>query len=172
MPTHLLEGPFQLPAHHKPTEDLMRIGLKVGTQQCLSFELSFRIMDQNPAHGHGERARGVPHGRLGRDFDHTLPAPIPVSDLDGLPNGVRLFAHHRKVGQPLALYARSPSLMGASWRSRFIKGSIQAQAADEGDRISQAPAALEQFERCISAIGYGHDLTLWVPPPYDQEQLP
>src|SRR5829696_7464931 len=143
MPTHLLEGHFQLPAHHKPTEDLLGIGLKVGTQQCLGFELSFRITDQHPAHGHREQARGVPHGRLGRDFDHTLPAPIPVSDLGWLPNGSRVFGHHRKVWQARALYARSPYLMGASWRSRFIEGSIQAQAGYEGDRISQAPAAVE-----------------------------
>ena len=121
---------FQLPAHYKPTEDLLRIGLKVGTQQGLGFELSFRITDQNPAHGHREQARGVPHGRLGRDFDHTLPAPVPAGDLGRFPNSVRVFGHHRKVGQPRALYARSPYLMGGSWRSRFIKGSIQAQAAD------------------------------------------
>src|SRR5918994_1538671 len=35
MPTHLLEGYFQLPAHHKPGEDLLRIGSEVGTQESL-----------------------------------------------------------------------------------------------------------------------------------------
>src|SRR5919112_3596039 len=53
----------------------------------------------------------VPHGRLRTDFDHTLSAPIPLSDLGGLPNGSGLFGHHTKVGQPLALYARSSYLM-------------------------------------------------------------
>ncbi len=43
MPAHLLEGHFQLPAHNKPTEDLLRIGFEVGTQEGLSFELSLRI---------------------------------------------------------------------------------------------------------------------------------
>jgi hypothetical protein len=62
--------------------------------------------------------------------------------------------------------------MGASWRSRLVEGSIQAQAADEGDRVPQPAAAIEQFERCVSAIGDGYDLALWVPAPYDQEQLP
>jgi hypothetical protein len=36
-----------------------------------------------------------------------------------------------KVWQPLAIEARSPHLMVASWRSQFIEGSIQAQAADD-----------------------------------------
>src|SRR5215211_2902478 len=51
MLTHLLEGHFQLPAHHKPTEDLLRIGIEVGTQQCLGFELSFRITDETQRTG-------------------------------------------------------------------------------------------------------------------------
>src|SRR3712207_6933601 len=33
VPTHLLEGHLQLPAHHEPGEDLVRIGLEVGTQE-------------------------------------------------------------------------------------------------------------------------------------------
>src|SRR5215210_3544263 len=172
VPAHLLEGHFQLPAHHEPREDLLRIGIEVGTQQCLGFELSFGITDQNPAHGHGEQARGVPHGRLGSDLDHALFAPVPISDRGWLPNGSWVFGYLGKVGQPLAFYARPPYLMRASWRSRFIEGSIQAQAGYEDDRGSEFAALVEQFERCVSPIGYGHDLSLWVPLPYYQEQLP
>src|SRR5215211_779520 len=49
MPSHLLEGHFQLPTHNKPTEDLLRLGFKVGTQKGLGFELALRIAHQNPA---------------------------------------------------------------------------------------------------------------------------
>jgi hypothetical protein len=88
VPTHLLEGYFQLPTHHKPAEDLLRIGLKIGTQQSLlGFELSPWVTDQHPAHGHSEQARGVPHGRLRSDLNYALPAPVPVSDLGRFPNG-------------------------------------------------------------------------------------
>ena len=45
MPSYLLEGHFQLPTYDEPREDLLRIGLKIGTQEGLSFELSFRITD-------------------------------------------------------------------------------------------------------------------------------
>src|SRR5215208_4443177 len=172
VPAHLLEGHLQLPAHHKPTEDLLRISVEVGTQEGLGFEPSFRITDQDPAHGHGEQPSGVPNGRLGSDLDHALSAPVPVSDLGWLPNGGRVLGHLGKVGQPLTLYARPPYLMRASWRSRFIEGSIQAQAGYEGDRIGELVALVEQFERGVGAIGHCHDLPLWVPAPYLQEQLP
>src|SRR5919112_1032395 len=125
MPAHLLESYFQLPAHHEPAEDLLRIGIEVGTQDGLGLELSFRITDQNPTDGYGEQARGVPHGLLGSDLDHALSAPIPISDRGWLPNGVWVFGHHRKVGQALALYARPPYLPRTTWRGRLVEGRIQ-----------------------------------------------
>src|SRR5215217_7936592 len=89
MPSHLLKSYLQLPAHHKPTENLLRIRVKGGTQEGLGFELFLRITDQHPAHRYGEQACGVPHGRLRSDFYHALPAPIPVRDRSELPNGGR-----------------------------------------------------------------------------------
>src|SRR5215212_12066771 len=117
MPTHLLEGYFQLPTHNKPGEDLLRIGLKIGTKEGLSLELSFGIADQDPAHGHGRQARGVPNGRLGSDLDHALSAAVPVSDRGGLPNGGRVLGYLRKVWQPLAFEAGPPYLPGTTRRS-------------------------------------------------------
>jgi hypothetical protein len=56
--------------------------------------------------------------------------------------------------------------MGASWRSRLVEGGIQPKAGgDEGDRIGELAAALEQFERRVGAIGYCHDLSLRIPAP-------
>ena len=46
MPPCLLEGHFQLPAHHKPTDYLLRIGVEVGTQEGLSSELSLRVSEK------------------------------------------------------------------------------------------------------------------------------
>src|SRR3712207_3077479 len=64
MPTYLLEGHLQLPAHDESGEDLLRIGVKVGAEEGLGFELFLRIAHQDPTHRYGEQARAVPHGRL------------------------------------------------------------------------------------------------------------
>src|SRR3712207_3402452 len=98
MPTHLLEGHLQLPTHHKPADDLLGIGSKVGTQESLGFELPFRITDQHPAHRHGEQACGVPHSCLRSHLDHALRAPIPVSDLGRLDRkSTRLNSSHANI---------------------------------------------------------------------------
>ena len=60
----LLEGHFQLPARNKPTDDLLRVSFKVGTQESLGFELSLRVSEKDPAQGYGEQARGVSNGRM------------------------------------------------------------------------------------------------------------
>src|SRR3712207_5754246 len=67
MPPCLLEGHFQLPAHNKPTDDLLRIGVEVGTQEGLGFEPSSWVSDKDPAKGYGEQASGIPDYRLGSD---------------------------------------------------------------------------------------------------------
>jgi hypothetical protein len=91
-PAHLLEGHLKLPAHHVPTYYLLRIGIEIGAQEGLGFEPSFGIADQDPTDGHGEQARGVPHGRLGSDLDRALPAPVPIGNLGWLPNGALGFS--------------------------------------------------------------------------------
>src|SRR5215217_3269581 len=130
MPTHLLKGYFQLPAHNKPGENLLRISSKVGTEKGLGFELSSRITDQHPAHRHREQAGAVPYGRLGSDLDHTLHFAIPVSDRGELPDGVRSLGYHRKIGQPRALEARSSYSL-----SRTASGSLsrrERRPAEDG----------------------------------------
>src|SRR3712207_556977 len=77
MPAHLLKCRLDLPTPRKPREDLPWIGLKVGTEESLGFELFLQITYQHPAHRYREQARAVPHGRLGSNFNHALPAPIP-----------------------------------------------------------------------------------------------
>ena len=84
----------------------MRIGVEFRTQEGLGFEPAFGITGQNSTHGHGEQARGVPHGDLGSEFDSALPTPVPVCDRRGLPSGARVFGHLRKIGQTLSLEVR------------------------------------------------------------------
>src|SRR5215208_3592643 len=130
----------KLPAHHEPTEDLLRISLQIGTQIGLGSELPFEIAYRDRAHGHGGQTRRVPHGRRRSDLDLTLPAPIPVGDLGRLPNGGRVLGHHRKVGLPLALEARPAPLPGTTWRSRFVEGGVYPDTGDEGHRLARRSA--------------------------------
>jgi hypothetical protein len=120
----LLEGDLKPPAPHEPTEDFPRIGIEVRTQEGLGLEISFGIAHQNPSHGHGEQAGRAPHGRRRNDLYRALPAALPVGDLGRFPNGVRIFGYLRKVGQPLALYARASFLPGATRRSRLVEGGV------------------------------------------------
>jgi hypothetical protein len=59
MLTHLLEGYFQLSTHHEPADKLLRLGIEIGTQRGLRFELSFRIVYQNPAQAYSELVRAL-----------------------------------------------------------------------------------------------------------------
>src|SRR5918992_1594049 len=114
----------------------------------------------------------MPHGSI-RDYLHrAFCAAVPVGYRDGPPEGCTIFRDHREIRQPLALQARPSHLMGASWRGRLVEGGIQAQAGYEGDRFSEFAAALEQFERGVSAIGDGYYLSVWVPASHQQKQLP
>ena len=81
-------------------------------------------------------------------------------------------ATSERLGSRLPFMRGLPILMGALWRSRFVEGSIQAQACDQGDQIGELAAAIEELQGSISAIGDGHYLLPWVPAPFQQEQLP
>ena len=166
MSAYLLEGHFQLPTRDEPREDLLRIGVEIGTQKGLGLELSLWVMDHNPAHGHGEQSRGVPHGCPGSDLDHTLAFTVPVGDRGWLPNGVRVLGDLGKVGQALALYARSSYLARFAWRSRLVECGVQPKTGDEGDRFSQPATAIEELQGSVGAIGYGHYLSFRVPAPH------
>jgi hypothetical protein len=143
MPTYLLEGHFQLPAHNKPGEDPLWIGFEVATEKGLGFELSLRITDQYPAHRHGEQARAVYHTAVSDVISTTCDprSHTRLSDLGALPGGTRIFGHHREIGQALALEARPPYLMGASWWGRLVERGIQPKTGDEGYGSAQAAAA-------------------------------
>src|SRR5829696_855921 len=163
---HLLEGCLHLPAPYKPRDDPLGLRAEIGAKERLSPKLFTRITDQEPTQGHGGQARGVPEGGVRDHLDTTPFSTIPLGNYHGPPLRTRIFGHYGKVWQTLALEPRPSHLMGASWRGRLVESRIQPQATDEGDRVGEASAALEQFERCVSAIGDGHDLPLWVPAPH------
>jgi hypothetical protein len=74
-------------------------------------------------------------------------------------------SHLRKVGQTLALEARSPSLPRTARWGRLVESGIQPETGDEGDRIRELAAAIEELQGSVSPIGYGNYLTLRIPAP-------
>src|SRR3712207_6006620 len=46
--TYFLKGGLHLPAPHKPADDLLRVGTKIGAKERLGPELSLRVSDQHP----------------------------------------------------------------------------------------------------------------------------
>src|SRR5215210_8159828 len=151
----LLECALHLPASNKPQDDLLRLGGQIGAKECLGLELFLRVSDQHPTQRYGGQAGGVPDRRLGDDLYGALLFAIPVCDHDRLPAGGGISSDDREVRQALALESGPSYLAGIAWRGRFVEGGIQAQAGDEGDRLGESAAAIEELQRRISAIGDG-----------------
>src|SRR5215211_2124284 len=90
---------------------------------------------------------------------------VAVGDRGGLPNGVGVFDHRRRVRQALALEARSSYLARFARRGRLVERGVQPKTGDEGDRVGELAAAVEELQGSVSTIGDGHNLSLRIPTP-------
>src|SRR5215210_1681307 len=140
--TYFLKSGFHLPAPHKPGDYLFRIGIEIGAQQSLGSELFLQVADQEPTQGHGGKSRAVPDGGIRDDLNRTFCATIPVGYRDRRPESGGIFGNYREVGQTLTFEAGPSYLLGVVSWSRLVESSVQAQAGNEGDRISQLAAAV------------------------------
>jgi hypothetical protein len=169
MPTHLLEGYFQLPAHNKPADDLLRISVNVGTKESLCLELSFRITHQSTQRI-GTAYKPVEYQTDVSDAISTVRTPLPyqLATVMGFQRVEGSWATSERLGKrsPFPLCAASLSLSGTTCRSTLVECGVQPKTSDEGDRLSQLAAASKELQGSVSAIGDGHDLALWIPAPY------
>src|SRR5215213_4373036 len=168
----LLECGLHLPAFHEPRDHPLRIGIEVGAQQSLGFEVLLWVADQYPAHGNGGQARGVPERRFRDDLNRALCTAIPVAHVDGPPGRLWVFDYPREGRKALALKAGSSHLVRLAWWGRLVEGGVQPKASDEGDGVPQMPAAIQELQGSISTVGDGYDPAFWVPASYQQEHLP
>ena len=134
MRPHLLEGDLQLPAQHKPFQDLCRSHCRVGTEQRLGVEFAFGVSNQYPTNGHGWFAGVIPERRLRGEFRPADSTVIP-SHRGGIPGDSRqakllcpklLF----QSGQTHALHPGPAFLARQPGRHRSIETGIQPQPGD------------------------------------------
>ena len=129
MRPHLLEGDLQLPAQHKPFEDLRRSHCRVSTEQRLGFEFAFGVSNQDPTNGYGRFAGVIPERRLGSEFHRADSAVIP-SHRGDIPRDSRqaklLFPKlFFQSGQTHALHPGTAVLTRQARRRRGIETGIQ-----------------------------------------------
>jgi hypothetical protein len=67
--------------------------------------------------------------------------------------------------QPFAFRPGPPHLTGAARRGRFVQSGVQPKASYEGYRVGEPPAAIEEPQGSIPAVGDGHDPALRIPAP-------
>ena len=73
----VVRGDLQLPAQHKPSQDLRRVRRRVGAEQGMGSEFALWVPNQDPAQGRRRLARAVPDRRLRREFHRAGSAVAP-----------------------------------------------------------------------------------------------
>ena len=113
----------------------------------------------------------IPDGRVRGDLDAALAGAVPVRDGHRRPAGRCCCCDRRQGREPLPFHPRSSVL---AWSSRWcglIQSGIEAQAGDDGDRLTPAPAGGEEVQRGVAAVGYRDDHAVRPPAAHDAEQL-
>src|SRR5690606_25902969 len=102
---HFMKGHFDLPAAHKPLDDLLWRNRQIGTKQGLGLEDLFWIAEDDPTDGQRWKTAVVPDGGVGGDLDHSFFLTIPLLDRETLPASVLVLRHGFQGGQALAFLA-------------------------------------------------------------------
>lgn len=76
------KGDLELPALHKPGEDLGGRQVESGRQERLWLELAVRITDQDPAQRNGWEPRMVPDRSVRHHFERAGAATVPLRHRD------------------------------------------------------------------------------------------
>ena len=118
---------------------------RVGAQQGLGGEGALGVADQHPADEDGRLARAVPDRRLRREFHRAGGAVVPGHGHTG-PSYLGLVEEGLQRRPPRAFQRRAALLTRLTgWRWR-IESGVQAQSGDQGYRLGQGLAAVEQVQ--------------------------
>ena len=174
---HLLKSDLQLPAKHKPFQDLGRVRCRAGAQQGLGSEGLLGVADQHPANDRRGLAGAVPDRRLGGDFHHAGGAVVPGNrgtgpSYLGLVKDLGLVKEGFQRGTPWAFQRRAAVLTWLTGRRWRIEGRVQTQSGDEGDRFTEGLTAVEQVQHGIGVVAHQHQRALGEPAAQLQNHLP
>ena len=143
--SNLLEGDFNPPTKYEPLDHLDGVNRGLGAQQRLRLQLTEWVLDEYPSDRYRGPAPAIPvcglryqlkcaGGSIVLDHRHAIPVHIVVAgEVD-------------ERGQSLSLDARTSDLSGQSDWWRFVECRVESQPGDEGDRLCQGLAEVEQFE--------------------------
>ena len=132
-----------------------RVLRRVGTEQGLPGEGALGVSDQHPANGYRGLAGAVPDHRPGGEFHRAGGAVIPGHRRAG-PGCLGLIKEGFERG-PARTFQRRATVLSrlTGWR-RCVEGGVQAQTGDQGDRLGQGLAAMEQVQHGIAVVAHQH----------------
>ena len=144
---------FFAPAQQEPLDDLERIGLSIGADQCLRSHLAERVSDEYPSDMHGRSSPAIPDGCIGCNIQCACRPVLPGHRYPG-PGHISVVEEFDGRGQSLSLQAWSSNLPGHSGWSGLEERSIEPESADEGDWLAQGLTAVQESERCVPSVRY------------------
>ena len=75
-------------------------------------------------------------------------------------------------GTPWAFQRRAAVLTWLTRRRWRVEGGVQAQTGNEGDRLGQGLAAVEQVRHGVAVVAHQHQRALGQPPAQEHDHLP
>ena len=136
-------------------QDPGRVRRRVGAEQGLRGEGALGVSDQHPANGYRGLAGAVPDRRPGGEFHRARGAVIPGHRGAG-PGCLGLVKEGFERGPARTFQRRATVLSGLTGWRWSIESGVQAQTGDQGDRLSQGLAAMEQVKHGIAVVAHQH----------------
>ncbi|WP_456632548.1 hypothetical protein [Bradyrhizobium sp. USDA 10063] len=146
---NFLEGDFKLPAADEPGEDVVRLGVEVGGEECLRFEFTDRITDEEPTDGQRLDAASIPEGGTGSDLDDAIGSAVPEADVAALPADLAILDDCGQLLLRLA-FDRRPTAALALWRREVEQVGVHPQAGDDADTAVNGGEEFDGRKRTVS----------------------
>src|SRR3954447_19206105 len=162
------EGDLDRPATNEPAEDVERLRIEIGAEECLGLALTRRVTDQDVADGDTVAGLG-PDGGAGDDLERLFAAAVPSAHPQAAPSCPRVVEAllERELAGPDQ--ARPPALAGRARWGRIAERGVEPQAGDHGDPV---PHGLKQFDSGEAGVGDGYDAPVRQPVRRLEQPLP
>src|SRR3954469_682727 len=112
------------PATNEPAEDVERLRIEIGAEECLGVALTRRVTDQDVADGDAVAGLG-PEGGAGDDLERLFAAAVPSSYPQAAPSCPRVVEALLERGLARPDQARPPALAGRARRGRIAERRVE-----------------------------------------------